>query len=147
TTAYLLHGGEMAFAQPKQRSLRPGITQTRQAIQQIDQMLLQNQNDLTRLFAASAWSFLTDVAGKDLDNGTTAVGTLGNGYTLNDLRKALDDGDYPEVIENAASLIAAYWVPAQPQFEALLGGGQIAIDVSGKLYEAKCLLSDQAQLI
>ena len=70
-----------------QASLRPGIVQTRQALQQVEQLLFQNQADLSKRFAGWGIDVLEKLGGVD------AIGKIKNAYTTGEFLKALNDRD------------------------------------------------------
>lgn len=95
-----------AQAQP---SLEPGIVNTQNALNQIDNLLAQNQQDLSKLFAGSGLDILQKAGG------VGAIAAIKNGYTAGDLLSAIESGDYGKVITDAAKLIAYFWGNLDPR--------------------------------
>ena len=117
-----------AFSQP---SLQPGIAQTQAALNQIDNLLLQNQNDLGKLFA---------------DQGVDFAG-FGGIKTTVDLVNALHNGDWAKAIQNSGDALADLWGQVNPT-----GPGGIVkslADVTNKGFqvaEAQMLQNQETQL-
>jgi hypothetical protein len=116
------------FSQP---SLQPGIAQTQASLNQIDNLLLQNQNDLAKLFA---------------DQGIDFAG-FGGIKTTVDLFKALHNGDWAKAVQNSGDTIANLWGQLNPT-----GPGGIVkslADVTNKGFkvaEAQMLQDQETQL-
>ena len=156
--AALAFGGYSYNQYQKQASLQRGISQTQQALQQVDQLIQQNQTQLLSL-----WSQL----GIDAGTGVEVLGTAGSEHERDrvtplgdavdvfqtasntfDATTAFQNGQYLEALGHLGETAATIWEHADPtEWKLVLAGGKAAIDVGANVLEASALLSQQTHLI
>lgn len=116
-----------------------GVAATANAIQQLDRVIAQNEEDLSKLFAEQGFKFMKAAGGEGLD----WIKPLESGYTGFQAGKDLNAGRYAEALSEAAKIIADVWGELDPNVKL----GKAGVEVAGDVYEAQSLLRQQAQLL
>jgi len=136
----------------QQRSLAQGITQTQQSLAKVDDLLNENQGEITKLLAsaqvdlgqqledASQINVSTQQQSTPLGDTVTVFNTASNGFVA---ATAFQNRDYVQAVGQTAEAVAAVW----GQFDPRVKYGTEAIDIGANLYEAQALFRQQEQLI
>jgi len=138
-TAVSLACTQTASQTKSQASLDRGVAATADAIHQLDRVIAQNEEDLSKLFAQQGFKFMKAAGGEELD----WIKPLESGYTGFQAGKDLNAGRYAEALSEAAKIIADVWGELDPNVKL----GKAGVDVAADVYEAQSLLRQQAQLL
>jgi len=136
----------------QQRSLAQGITQTQQSLAKVDDLLNENQGEITKLLAsaqvdlgqqledASQINVSTQQQSTPLGDTVSVFNTASNGFVA---ATAFQNRDYLQAVGQTAGAVAAVW----GQFDPRVKYGNEAIDIAANLYEAQALFRQQEQLL
>lgn len=138
-TAVSLACAQTASKANSQAPLDRGVAATADAIHQLDRVIAQNEEDLSKLFAEQGFKFMKAAGGEGLD----WIKPLESGYTGFQAGKDLNAGRYAEALSEAAKVIADVWGELDPNVKL----GKAGVEVAADVYEAQSLLRQQAQLL
>jgi hypothetical protein len=131
-----LFGGISGVVQA-QPSLQQGISNTTAAIQQVESVISQNQQALSKIFTTSGLDILQQAGG------VSAIGTLKHVYSVRELINAINTGDYSTAIIEVAKAVADAWGHYDPRMKI----GKAGVELAGEVYEVQSLLRQQAKLL
>ena len=121
------------------KSVDHGISATANAIQQIDRVITQNEEDLSKLFADQGFKFMKAAGGEGLE----WIKLLESGYSGFQAGKDINAGRYAEALMEVAKIITDVWGEVDPNVKL----GKAGVEVAADVYEAQSLLRQQAQLL
>jgi len=136
----------------QQRSLQQGIAQTQQAVAKVDDLLQENQAEISKLLADAEVDLgqqLEDASqinvgpqGQSTPLGDTigVFNTASNGFVA---ATAFQNHDYIQSLGQTAEAVAQVWGTFDPRVKY----GSEVIDIAANLYEAQALFRQQEQLI
>src|SRR5882672_10502437 len=134
TAALAAAGIGGAYYVAKQRSLIAGITQTNQALQQVNQLINENNAEAADLFSDVARDKLIPKEVKDV---------IDEGISTFKATREIENHDYTAALQKGNEAIAGIWGLWNPY----VAGGKALVDAAVKVLKARSILRQDAHLM